>query len=271
LSELLYTNIKILEILDSESNKETVDDKYNRVDLKVRDEHEKIILIELQYNRQMDFLQRLLYSSSKAITEHMKEGFVCEDVVKVISINILYFDLAGGEDYIYKGNTKYFGIHNNKELQLSPNQQKAFNIQNVSDIYPEYYLIEVTRFNDVAKNTLDEWIYFLKNEDIKDNFSAKGIKEAKQKLDVMKMSEQERTAYDRHIYQVIQDRSMLHSQYSEGKIEGKQEGIKIGIEKGKKDREIEIAKSLIKQNIPLDVISKTTGLTLDEILTLSKR
>ncbi len=58
----------------------------------------------------------------------------------------------------------------------------------VHQIYPEYYIIKVNQFNDIAKNTLDEWIYFLKNEEIKDSFHAKGLLEAKEKLDKFKTS-----------------------------------------------------------------------------------
>ncbi len=39
---------------------------------------------------------------------------------------------------------------------------------------------KVNNFDDIAKDTLDEWIYFLKNEEIKDNFVAKGLMKAKQ-------------------------------------------------------------------------------------------
>jgi hypothetical protein len=71
-------------------------------------------------------------------------------------------------------------------------------INTISDIYPEYYLIELRNFNDIAKNSLDEWIYFLKNEKISDNFHAKGLKQAKQTLDVLKMDEKEQFQYEQH-------------------------------------------------------------------------
>ncbi len=44
--------------------------------------------------------------------------------------------------------------------------------------------IKVNNFDDVAKDTLDEWIYFLKNSEIKKEFSAKGLQEAKEKMNV---------------------------------------------------------------------------------------
>jgi len=52
--------------------------------------------------------------------------------------------------------------------------------------------------NGYAKDTLDEWIYFLKNEEIKENFTAKGLKEAEEKLDIMKLPEDEQKAYEHY-------------------------------------------------------------------------
>ena len=71
--------------------------------------------------------------------------------------------------------------------------------QNPGDIYPEYYIIKVNNFNDVAKSTLDEWIYLLKNSAIKSNFKAKGIQKAGRVLDKLKMTKEERQAYDDYI------------------------------------------------------------------------
>jgi hypothetical protein len=55
------------------------------------------------------------------------------------------------------------------------------------ELFPEYYLIKVERFDDCARDTLDEWVYFLKHEAIQDGFSAKGLREAKEKLRVMRV------------------------------------------------------------------------------------
>ena len=66
LCELLKEEITISEILESESNQEVFNDKYHRVDLKVRNQKDEIILVEIQYNRETDFLQRILYGTSKS-------------------------------------------------------------------------------------------------------------------------------------------------------------------------------------------------------------
>lgn len=94
LSELLKEEIIILDVLESESNKDSKLDKFNRVDLKVRNIKEEIIIIEIQYDREYDYLQRIFYGVSKTAIEYMKESKSYSNITKVISINILYFDLG---------------------------------------------------------------------------------------------------------------------------------------------------------------------------------
>ena len=74
LSELLKEDIRILEILESESNKKDRRDKFNRVDLKVKNQKNELVIIEVQYEREFDYMQRILYGTSKVITEHLQEN-----------------------------------------------------------------------------------------------------------------------------------------------------------------------------------------------------
>lgn len=271
LSELLFEDIKIQEILESESNQDLRDDKYNRVDLKVKNQKDEILIIELQYATEYDYLQRILYGTSKVITEHIKTKDDYSSVVKVISVNILYFDLGIGEDYIYRGQTKFKGIHTHDELQLNEKQKELYGKDEISKLYPEYYLIKVKNFDDIARDRLDEWIYFLKNEDIKDEFSAKGLKEAKDKLDIMKLPRDKQIAYERYVEDLMYQNSLINSNYGAGKIDGVKEGIKEGIERGKmageKQAKIEIAKNLLDV-LDIETISLKTGLSIEEIKSL---
>lgn len=257
LSELLKDNIHILEILESESNKENHRDKFNRVDLKVKNQNNEIIIIEVQYEREFDYLQRVLYGTSKVIVEHLKEGEPYSEIVKVISINILYFNLGQGADYVYHGSTTFKGLHNQELLQLSDDQQELYRKNEIFEMFPEYYLVKINNFNDIAKDTLDEWIYFLKHEEIKDNFRAKGLKKAKQELDILKLPEQERVAYERYQEDLHYQASMVESSYT------------IGIRKGEKKKAVEIAKKLIDV-LDSETIARKTGLTEKEIIALRK-
>jgi predicted transposase/invertase (TIGR01784 family) len=175
LSELLFDDIKIQQILESESNQETDDSKFNRVDILTQNSKNELIIIEIQSTYEIDYFHRMAFGVSKSMSENLKLGQQYAEIKKIISINIVYFDLGQGEDYIYKVTTDFRGLHQKDLLQLSDKQKITFLKEKVSDIFPEYYLLKVNQFNDIAKDTLDEWIYFLKNSEVKDNFKAKGF------------------------------------------------------------------------------------------------
>jgi len=275
LSELLKEDITILEVLESESNKTYKADKFNRVDLKVRNSKQEIIIIEIQYDREYDYLQRIFYGVSKAAIEHMEYSSSYASITKVISINILYFDLGSGTDYIYKGTTRFIGLHNHDLLELNEKQKQLFKKDSVESLYPEYYLIKINRFNDIAKDTLDEWIYFLKNEEIKENFTAKGLKEAEEKLSIMKLPEEEKRAYEHYKDDLHYQASMFESSfgdgYNEGKAEGKAEGIVEGIVEGINQATKIIAINLAKEGSAIETIAKLTGLPESEIKHILKK
>jgi predicted transposase/invertase (TIGR01784 family) len=265
LSELLKEDITILEVLESESNKDYRIDKFNRVDLKVRNHKQETIIIEIQYDREYDYLQRIFYGVSKTAIEHMEDSKSYASITKVISINILYFDLGSGTDYIYKGTTRFLGLHNHDLLELNEKQKQLFKKDSVESLYPEYYLIKINRFNDIAKDTLDEWIYFLKNEEIKENFTAKGLKEAEEKLSIMKLPEDEQKAYDHYKDDLHYQASMFESSFGDGYNEGKQEGKAEGIVEGINKTTKNIALKLAKEGTTIEIIAKVTGLSESDI------
>ncbi len=275
LSELLFDDIKILEVLESESNKESDDDKYNRVDIKVKNAKGELLIIEVQADNEIDFFHRILFSTSKVICEHLDEGDDYFKVIKVISINILYFDLGEGKDYIYKGKTQFCSFHNSGDiLKLSPGQQEKFKKVYPGDIYPEYYIIKGNNFNNVAKSPLDEWIYLFKNSAIKSDFKAKGIKKAGKVLDEMKMSKEERAAYDRFIDNKrialgqLKTAIMKERRKQEAKI--KQLEDKHSKELEEKDSQLQekdnklqqLAKMLLANGFSKEQIFKQTGIKL---------
>jgi predicted transposase/invertase (TIGR01784 family) len=225
LSELLKEDVQVLEILEGESNQEQFDDKLNRLDMKVKDSNGEIILIEIQYEREMDYLQRILYASSKAIVEHMIAGAKYGNVSKIISISILYFDFGHGDDYVYKGTTQFMGIHNHSLLELNEKQKELYSVEKVENIFPEFYLIKVNNFDDHAKDSLDEWINFLKNETIPEQPKAKGLLKAKEELDYLKMGDDERRQYERYMKYLSDQASAHESSYVLGKREGIQQGL----------------------------------------------
>ena len=199
LTELLKFDVKIQEIIESEGNQESVEDKFNRVDLLAKNEAGELILIEIQNEKQHDYFHRMNYAQAKLITEHITVGTAYAKVKKVYSINIVYFELGQGDDYVYVGRTRFRGMHKDDNLELSYRQKELYPIKSVSDIFAEYYIIKINNFDGIAQNTLDEWIYFLKNSEIKDDFKAKGLAEAKEKLRIDNLDGREKDEYDNFI------------------------------------------------------------------------
>uniref|UniRef100_Q3AR74 Rpn family recombination-promoting nuclease/putative transposase n=1 Tax=Chlorobium chlorochromatii (strain CaD3) TaxID=340177 RepID=Q3AR74_CHLCH len=279
LSELLGEDITILDILESESNKENKSGKFNRVDLKVKNSKGEFIIIELQYDREYDYLQRMLYGTSRVITEHQKESESYDTVVKVISVNILYFELGQGTDYVYHGKTSFVGIHDHDTLQLDSRQKERFGKLQIHSLYPEYYIIRINNFDSIARNTLDEWIYFLKNSEIPDNFKAKGIQKAKESFSVLRMSVEEYQAYQAFQDELRDEASYVETKridalyqgreegFAEGMEKGKEIGVLEGMEKGKEigvlEGKLEIARRLLASGISKKEVAAITGITVD--------
>ncbi len=262
LSVLLEQDIKIINIKESESNQEYAEDKFNRVDILVENSAGELFIIEMQNNSEVDYLLRMLYGVSKTITEQLKKGDRYGKICKVYHINIVYFKLGDGGDYVYHGIADFRGIHNNNLLKLTEEQKQFFVKEKIADLFPEYYILCVSDFNDLAKNSLDEWIYYLKNTEIPDNFTAQGLKEAREQLQYDNLSEEEKRAYNHHLKQTRYEQNVVEDAYSSGRFEGLAEGKAIGLEEAR----IEMVVNSHQAGLPVKVISTITGLTQEVVV-----
>ena len=272
LSELLKENITILEILESESNSDQKDDKFNRVDVLVKTAKDERIIVEVQNNEEYDYLHRILFGACKTIVENMKRGFKYSLVKKVISVNIVYFEVGQGLDYIYHGDTRFRGIHLKDELLLTPEQRQEFDKKTPSEIFPEYYLIKAFNFDGKIQESLDEWVYLFKNSQIEDHFKAKGIEKAKQKLAVAKLSKRKRTAYEQYVRNLHDEASWNAHQHFKNEtvvqmqVERK---VKETLDKAVADAEvkikIEVAKNFLQNGASVELVAVATGLSIEVI------
>ena len=71
LTVLIGDEIHIVEILESEGNQQTENDKFNRVDIKALNSKNEIVIIEIQNTRELYYLERILYGVAKAITARL--------------------------------------------------------------------------------------------------------------------------------------------------------------------------------------------------------
>ncbi len=276
LSELLGQEVTIKQVLESESNKETATDKFNRVDILVENEKGELIIIEVQNTQEHDYFHRMLFGAAKVITEHIREGQQYSHVKKVISITIAYFDLGQGKDYVYHGTNVFKGIHKGDIMGLSDKQIETYNKTNVYEIYPEYWVIKTDKFNDKVKDKLDEWIYFFKNSEIKKNFSAKGLKEANEVLDSIKLSEKDRQSYNYYLKNLrdiasqnhtleVDAKHLIAKAKKEGQEQGREEGLEQGIKQGQKEMQINSILGFFENGIPASIIAKSLNIADDEV------
>jgi len=277
LTVLLGEQVKIVEILESEGNQEDESDKFNRVDIKAKNSKDEIIIVEIQQTRELYYLQRILYGVAKTITEHIDLGDKYNQVKKVYSISIVYFDLGKGSDYVYHGQNKFIGIHTNDELIVNQRDKDAIKMVSPTSVFPEYYIIRVNEFDKVATTPLDEWLDYLKSGRIKDNTTTPGLAQAKKKLQYLQMTPAERTAYDRHINNIMIQNDVLETKVIEGREQGREEGLKQGREEGlKQGREqgreqgrisanLENARKMKAKGFSVSDIAEITGLTVEEI------
>jgi predicted transposase/invertase (TIGR01784 family) len=270
LSALLKRRIIIRNIAESEGNQSDREDKTNRVDILVEADDRELVIIELQYDREDDYFQRMLYGVSKVITDHINSGNPYSDIRKVYSVNIVYFDLGKGDDYVYRGGANFIGIHTQNELQLTEKQYQLYGKKHLSDLYPEYYIIKVRGFDDVAKNTLDEWIYYLKNNKIRDDFTAQGIGRARELLAYDNLSDAEKKEYERSMKDKRIRDSEARTAFSDGEIKGRAEERAEG-EIRLQERENEIALNMLKDGVSVENVSKYTGLSIEQIKEIQKK
>ena len=267
ISVLVKEKVQIVELLDSESNQESRDDKYNRVDIKAKNSKGEIILVEIQQTREK----------------------------KVFSINILYFNLGEGSDYLYHGQATLMGVHDGDMLTLTEHEREDLKVVSPEDIFPEYYVIRVNEFDKLATDPLEEWMRYLKDEYISPDTTAPGLKEAKERLEYLRMTPEQQRAYDHYVDTMIRDADVYRTQMleikiarekvlaegraegiaegraegiAEGRAEGIAEGRAEGIAEGRAEEKLANARSLKVNGVPVDVIVKSLGLTEEEVLLL---
>jgi predicted transposase/invertase (TIGR01784 family) len=254
LSELLGFDVTIQSLLESEMNKKSELDKFDRVDILVQTERKELMLIEVQYDDEDDYFHRMVYGISKLITEYIAEGQRYGEIKKAFSINIMYYRLGQGKDYVYEYVGNFIGRKKKDILQPTTHQKKKYDIESTADIFPKYYIIRVKSFGKVIAEPFDEWLYFLKNSEIKPEFKAKGMERAKEVLRYENMPLEEKYAYNRYVENRRIEMGVLET----------------AEDKGIRKTQIKVAQNALEEGFSFDIIVKLTGLLLSEVQLLSE-
>ena len=226
------------------------------------------------------------------MTEYIERGQNSQHIKKVYSINIVYFSLGSGTDTVYHGKTEFRGIHNGELLSLSPFQRKTFNVSEVSELYPEYYILKVNDFNKVAKTHLEEWIYYLNTGEVPVEATAPGLDIVRERLKLDRMTKGELEAYYRHLDNIVILKDNIYTEREEGRLEGLEEGreqgraqgleqgraqgleqgraqgLEQGLEQGRTEACIQIARQMKRLGMSPEQIADATGLAVETVVKL---
>ena len=205
--------------------------------------------IEMQLIDKNNIIERMLYYWSKMYTRQIKAGDDYNKLEKTIVILIADFNIKGLEEVEYHSTWKIIETNSAKKLILT-------------DKF-ELDIIELSKIKgrENEKDQLLDWLIFLENPEservtrkMEEN---ENLKEAVEKLD--------RISKDEKMQRIIELREKAirdeHAIYAKGV----DDGIEEGKAKGAREKQIEIAKSMLKENMDIEMIIKITGLTKQEI------
>lgn len=252
LTTLLNQEIKIDAILESESNQDHPEMKYNRVDLVAQGAKGEKYLIEVQNQSEIAYFHRILFGTSRLISDYQKLGDDYGKISKIYSINIVYFNLGEGTDTVYVGKTEFIGIHDKSVLGLSARWKRELGVETVSDIFPTYYVLRVNDFDRWSKTPLDQWLYFLSKGRLQEDPTAPGLKAVEEKLRVDSMSESEQLSYRKKLDDL---RSIIN---------GYNDALKQGREEGRQEAIRQIVENMVKAGLSAGVIAQAAGLSVSE-------
>ena len=259
LRDFNFEEVKDLEIIDPFNLSENIDLKESIIDVKAKTKDNKIVIIEFQLCGNRNFLDRIFYYISKNIVNELHKGEDYQRVQKIISINLLDFNLDFEDEGKPHRCFKLIDIEN----------------KNISLDYIQMHIIEVQRFINILENsTIEElknnklltWMKFFTSNNLKD--IEKELKEANPIMTKV-IEEYKRFTSDDKLMRAYAARdAFLLGQKMMLSLE-REEGIKEGIKKGKlegeKNKSISIAKNLKKSGLDMKFISENTGLPIDEI------
>ena len=259
LREFNFEEVKDLEIIDpspkagfSLNLSKNIELKESIIDIKAKTKNNETVIIEFQLCGNIDFLKRIFYYISKNVVNEVKEGENYNNVQKIISINLLDFNLKFGD----KGKAhRCFKLIDTKDLNIS------------LDLIQIHILLEVKRFIEIIKNSTKEelkknrllsWMKFFTSDNLE--LIEEELKEENQIMSKV-IEEYRKFTSDDKMMRAYADRDAFILGQKMMLSRERKEGIEEGIKKEKKL----MAKSMKSKNMDIKLISKITGLSVEEI------
>lgn len=220
ISVLLNEEVKIVELLESESNQDSDTDKFNRVDIKAKNSKGHLIIVEVQLTRQLHYYERILHGTCNANREHINIGKEYDQVKKWYSISLLFCNFGYGDDYVYHGETRFKGIHTGNELILKAKEKNVIVTHLPQEVTIDYYFVRLYAYDKIPETPLDEWMTYLKTGIVNENTQTRGLLEVKEKMQVLSMTIKEYRAYEAFMDTIMVQNDEFDTARDEGFAEG---------------------------------------------------
>ncbi|PWX36557.1 hypothetical protein CYK89_15435, partial [Clostridium perfringens] len=244
------TPIKDVEIKNNDIDKDFIEDKFSRLDVKATTSNKEHINIEIQVKNEYNMIQRTLYYWSKMYSGQIQNRDNYSKLERTVCINILNFK--------YLKNDKYHNAYRLKEITSN---------EELTDLQ-EIHFIELPKFNEIGNkeyvenvekmDALEKWLEFLVEPESNTvrqlELSNEEIKLAKSELYRLSMDSNEREQYNMREKAIYDRISALENAEAKGKLEGT----------------LEVAKKLLLADVDINIIISSTGLTKEEIIKVKK-
>lgn len=254
-----YKDVKIIALLESESNKEDSKSKRSLADLIVEDEEHHKYIIEIERNVKDSFIHKALFNTSRLIVDNLAQREDYTQIVKIFHISLLYFPVGKGA--IHYGQTIFHEIETNEKLFVHITNPETGEVFDATGIMPEYFFISVPLFNDRLEREIDEWLHVMKYDSVPEHYHSPYMAQVSEKLNILKMTAAERASYSYYQKKLYNDRDELQAAEARGEAKGKAEGKA----EGRVEEKVIIAQNLLVSGVDIEIISKTTGLLISEI------
>lgn len=252
-----YKDVKIVALLEAESNKEDSKSKRSLADVIVEDEDHHKYIIEIERNVKDSFIHKACFNTSRLIVDNLAQREDYTQIIKIFHISLLYFPIGNGNGVIYHGKTIIHEIETNERLNVHIKNMETFEVFDATDILPEYFYISVPLFNDRLEKEIDDWLHVMKYDKVPPNYHSPYMSQVADKLNILKMTKEERANYSYYQKKLYNDRDEL--QVAEAR----------GAARGAAREKIVIAKNLLQAGLSIDVIAESTGLSIEEIQKLT--
>jgi predicted transposase/invertase (TIGR01784 family) len=261
--------IESIEYLSGELTPEIPEIHNSIVDVRCVDTNGRQFIVEMQMYWTDSFTSRVLFNASKAYVKQLQKGKEYKYLQPVYALAFVndIFEPTKPEEYYH--------------------HYKIVNVQDTNEQIKglEFVFIELPKFkpgNKGEKKLHELWLDFLKIEDStvqvpEELFTSTETTEALKYLEEGAYTEAQMNAYDHYWDSVSVEKTLYVDGYADGEadgmVKGKAEGMAEGMVKGeakgkaegKAEEKVEIAKNLKLAGVNIQIIAKTTGLSVDEI------